>query len=99
MMGLVEQKKRNRQSTKRSKSQSKVQDKIVPNKKKQFKASDLFASDNDTVLGGESLYCTNDDEIAKGSELKLKAKPYVRKVITNEKEQYAYRQQQDNKID
>lgn len=41
---------------------------------------DIIADETDTVLGGESLYLTFEDEIAQGKELKLKAKDFVTKV-------------------
>lgn len=46
----------------------------------------MLAGETDTVLGGESLYCTEDDEIIKGKDLKLKAKDFVTKIPDNYKE-------------
>lgn len=40
----------------------------------------MLADDTDTVLGGESLYCTMDDELAIGKDLKLAAKDLVFKL-------------------
>jgi len=57
---------------------------------------DIFANDDDTVLGGESLYCTLDEEIAMGKELKLRAKKYVLKLSNYQIEQYSASKAREN---
>lgn len=46
--------------------------------------SDIWAEDSDSVLGGESLYCTEQDEIARGYMIKRNKEHLVNKIIINE---------------
>ena len=53
----------------RSKSLCEFDDEIGSIVQTQLEGSQMFADDDDTVIGGESLYCTQNDEIAKGHDL------------------------------
>ena len=54
--------------------------------KSELTENDIYADDLDSVVGGESLYCTQNDQILRGCEIRSKAykEGLVTKIITRE---------------
>jgi len=72
---------KNRKKFQRSMSDlSEKVDEIEDSELSEVEEEDMLAFEGESVLGGESLYCTSNDEIALGREIRNRAKPLVQKL-------------------
>lgn len=79
--GQHEKHSKNKKKFQRSMSDlSEGVDEIQDSELSEVEEEDMLAFDGESVLGGDSIYCTQNDEIALGKEIRNRAQPLVQKL-------------------